>query len=189
MHDPEQARQSLGKVHIVPSDKSWPGIFSLEKKRLRPCLGPIADELQHYGSTAVARLMAKPVIDMMAPVSSLHQADTLDESLANAGYQKIDAGFFKRRFYRRPSKDDRPAFHLHLVVCPAWPIKNELLLRDWLIVHPETAREYEALKLKLATTFAEDMPQYTHGKTSFLRRVVNEARTSHGLPAENDWDE
>jgi len=81
------------------------------------------------------------------------------------------------------------AYHLHLVVSPAWPLKNELLLRDWLIQHPNIARAYEALKLKMAATCRDDMPRYTKGKTSFLREVVNDARLSQGLPLERDWDE
>ena len=80
---------------------SWPEHFSCERERLRPFIGHIADELQHYGSTAIPGLSAKPIIDMMAPVVSLDQADALDAGLATAGYQKIDAGFFKRRFFRR----------------------------------------------------------------------------------------
>jgi GrpB-like predicted nucleotidyltransferase (UPF0157 family) len=104
-------------------------------------------------------------------------------------YQKIDAGFFKRRFFRRQTDGAALTFHLHLAVAPAWPIKNELLLRDWLIQHPEAARAYEALKMELATAYGDDMPRYTEGKTAFLRSAVNDARLSLGLPIEHDWEE
>jgi GrpB-like predicted nucleotidyltransferase (UPF0157 family) len=133
--------------------------------------------------------MAKPIIDMMAPAVSLNQADVLGDVLATAGYRKIDAGFLKRRFFRRKEDDQDLAYHLHLVVSPTWPLKNELLLRDWLIQHPEVARAYEALKVELAAKYGNDMPCYTAGKTVFLRGVVNESRLSQDLPIENDWDE
>lgn len=165
------------------------GIFSQERERLRAFLGSIANELQHYGSTAVPGLRAKPVIDMMAPVASLKDADEFAEHLADAGYRKIDAGFFKRRFFRRKLESMDLAYHLHLVVAPDWPIKNELLLRDWLMQHPDIARKYETLKMELASTYGNDMPRYTDGKTSFLRNIVNEARLSRGLPIEHDWNE
>jgi GrpB-like predicted nucleotidyltransferase (UPF0157 family) len=134
-------------------------------------------------------LSAKPIIDMMGPVTSLDAADALGEPLATAGYRKIDAGFFKRRFFRREADDAGVAYHLHLVVAPAWPVKNELLLRDWLIEHPAQARAYEALKAKLAANYGDDMPQYTHGKTDFLHAAVNRARRRRGLPPEEDWEE
>lgn len=189
MHDPEHARRALGNVSLSPPDASWPAHFLRERERLRPLLGSIADDLQHYGSTAIPGLAAKPVIDMMAPVLSLDQADGLGDRLEAAGYRKIDAGFFKRRFFRWKADDANLAYHLHLVVSPSWPIKNELLLRDWLIQHPEVARAYEALKIELAAKYGHDMPRYTDGKTAFLRRVVNEARLSRGLAFEEDWEE
>ena len=94
MHDREQARRALGHVSIVRPDPSWPERFSRERDLLRPILGRIADDLQHYGSTAVPGLSAKPIIDMMAPVASLEAADALGDQLAKIGYGKIEAGFF-----------------------------------------------------------------------------------------------
>src|SRR5882724_12009965 len=170
MRDPKDTRQALGRVFMAPPDTSWPEQFLCERERLRPFLGNIADELQHYGSTAVAGISAKPIIDMMAPVVSLDQADALGCCLVTTGYQKLDAGFIKRRFFRRNAAN--LAYHLHLVVSPTWPIKNELLLRDWLIQHPEVARAYETLKVELAAIYGDDMPRYTTEKTSFLRRTV-----------------
>jgi GrpB-like predicted nucleotidyltransferase (UPF0157 family) len=187
MHDPEHARRTLGRVSIAPPDISWPEHFSYERERLRLFLGHIADELQHYGSTAIAGLSAKPIIDMMAPMVSLNQADALAPCLSTAGYEKIDAGFIKRRFFRRIAND--LSYHLHLVVSPTWPVKNELLFRDWLIQRPEVARAYEALKVELAAMYGDDMPRYTAEKTSFLRSAVNDARLCQGLPIEEDWDE
>jgi len=189
VRDPEDTRRALGHVAIAPPDADWPKLFSHERERLRLFLAQVADELQHYGSTAVPGLSAKPIIDMMGPVASLDHADSLGENLAVAGYQKIDAGFFKRRFFRRKVEGRDLAFHLHLVVAPAWPSKNELLLRDWLIRHPEVARSYEALKLQLAEDHSDDMPRYTEGKTEFLCKAVNDARLSLGLPLEHDWEE
>jgi GrpB-like predicted nucleotidyltransferase (UPF0157 family) len=90
---------------------------------------------------------------------------------------------------RKKTEGSEIAFHLHLVVSSAWPLKNELLLRDWLIQHPDIALAYEIRKVKLARKYGDDMPRYTEGKTSFLRRLVNDARRSRGLSLECDWDE
>jgi GrpB-like predicted nucleotidyltransferase (UPF0157 family) len=189
MHDREHARLALGHVSMAHSDPSWPECFSQERERLRPFLGRITGELQHYGSTAVPGLCAKPIIDMMAPVASLDQADELAENLAIAGYRKIDAGFFKRRFFRKIVEGTDLAYHLHLVVSPTWPLKNELLLRDWLIQYPDVARAYEMLKVMLAEVYGDDMPRYTEEKSTFIRRAVNDARLSLGLPVECNWEE
>ena len=189
MHRVENTRRVLGMVRIMPPDASWPEMFWHERERLKTFLGNVADELEHYGSTAVPGLSAKPIIDMMAPIPSLEDADALVSILAGAGYRKLDAGFFKRRFFRREPRGQQPAYHLHLAVCPRWPIKNELLVRDWLIQHPDIARTYEALKMDLAMAYGDDMPRYTAAKTPFLRHITNQARESRGLPMEHDWEE
>ena len=62
-------------------------------------------------------------------------------------------------------------------------------LRDWLTQHPDVARAYDLLKVKLAAVYGNDMPRYTGGKASLLRRTVDDARRSKGLPEEHDWNE
>lgn len=189
MRDPEETRRALGHVAIARPDPSWPRYFMEERERLRPFLGGLAERLQHYGSTAVPGLSAKPIVDMMAPVPSLARADAVGRKLAGAGYRAVDAGFFRRRFFRRAVEGADVAWHLHLVVATDWPLKDELLLRDWLIGHPEVARAYASLKAELAAAYGDDMPRYTEGKTLFLRRAVNDARVSAGLPLRDDWEE
>lgn len=53
-------------------------------------------------------------------------------------------------------------------------------MRDKLLVHPVVAREYEALKLRLAAACAYDRVVYTQGKTEFILRVTALARNSFG---------
>jgi hypothetical protein len=53
---------------------------------------------------------------MMAPVSSLDEAEALGQQLKMLGYCKIDAGFSKRRFFRKRTEDAKVAYNLHLVV-------------------------------------------------------------------------
>lgn len=184
-----KTRNQLGEVSVTSPDETWPAQFEAERRRLLSVLGKSGKSLQHFGSTAVPNLKAKPIIDMMAPIASLPIDCELSRRLAEFGYIEVNAGFYKRAFFRRSGNGIEPAFHLHLVVAPNWPMKNELLLRDWLIANPDLATAYEALKLELARQFPRDMPRYTSGKTAFLRAAVNEARASIGLPPERDWDE
>ena len=79
----------------------------------------------------------------------------MSSALARAGYRAIDAGFVKRRFFRREPANGPPAYHLHLVVCSTWPIKNELLVRDWLVAHADVATAYADLKRRLAGNLSD----------------------------------
>lgn len=53
---------------------------------------------------------------------------------------------------------------------------DRLLFRDYLIADPETAKEYETLKLARARDYPNDRVAYTKGKTEFVLRVTQVAR-------------
>jgi hypothetical protein len=54
---------------------------------------------------------------------------------------------------------------------------DRLLFRDYLVDHPEVAREYGALKLRLAAAFPRDRAAYTRGKSEFVDRVTARAKS------------
>ena len=59
-------------VEIAPYDPAWPQLFIEEAERLGQGLAAwLAGPIEHIGSTAVPVLAAKPVIDIMAGVTSL----------------------------------------------------------------------------------------------------------------------
>ena len=68
-------------------------------------------------------------------------------------------------------------FHLHL---QDFGDHDELYFRDYLNEHPETAKEYEKLKLSLWKPYEHDRDGYTEQKTGFVRTVTNLAITLYG---------
>lgn len=65
-------------------------------------------------------------------------------------------------------------FHIHI-----HPLgdNDELFFRDYLLTHPETAREYEALKLSLLPRYRNNRDGYTDAKSEFVGRITALART------------
>ena len=62
-------------VEIVEYDPVWPGKFDAERLLLENILKPwLTGAIEHVGSTAIAGMPAKPVIDIMAPVQNLEAA-------------------------------------------------------------------------------------------------------------------
>jgi GrpB-like predicted nucleotidyltransferase (UPF0157 family) len=49
-------------------------------------------------------------------------------------------------------------------------------VRDYLIKHPDTAREYVMLKTMLAENFRFDRDAYTDAKTEFIMMITNLAK-------------
>jgi GrpB-like predicted nucleotidyltransferase (UPF0157 family) len=78
-------------------------------------------------------------------------------------------------FIRRDERTGARTHHIHMVEhhFPQW---EALLFRDYLIQHPQVAREYEALKKSLVDTYSRDREAYTQGKSEFIRRVTEQAK-------------
>jgi GrpB-like predicted nucleotidyltransferase (UPF0157 family) len=62
-------------LELVPYDPSWPLAFQKEADTLRRVFATwLAGSIEHIGSTAIAGLSAKPVIDIMAGVRTLEES-------------------------------------------------------------------------------------------------------------------
>jgi GrpB-like predicted nucleotidyltransferase (UPF0157 family) len=171
------------EIAIVPYDPAWPRLFEIEAANLRSRLPrSLINRIEHFGSTAVSGLAAKPVIDMLVEVTSLAETKKRIVPVLEAeGYDYFwrpthgdDGPPFYAWFIKRNSANVR-THHIHMVEghFEHW---EALLFRDYLIEHPGTAREYETLKLSLAEAFPNDRVAYTNGKTEFIVRVTQAAK-------------
>lgn len=151
-------------VHIVAYDPSWPHQFERERALLA---GPLAQwivgPIEHVGSTAVAGLPAKPVIDIMAAVQNLDAARPALPVLEPLGYLYAPYHADIMHWFCKPSPSFR-THHLHLVPfgSPLWT--ERLAFRDYLRRHPAVAAEYAALKRALAKQHEVDREAYTDAK-------------------------
>ena len=53
---------------------------------------------------------------------------------------------------------------------------DRILFRNYLINHPETARAYERLKIKLAEEFRHERVSYRIAKTDFVKAITDKAK-------------
>ena len=159
-------------VRIVPYDTAWPAEFEAERSRLQPVLTPwLAGEIHHVGSTSVPGLGAKPVIDILAEVSSLEECRAAIEPLRALSYRWAPYQEERMHWFCKPSPEHR-THHLHLVVPGSEAWNEELAFRDALRAEPETARAYEELKRRLADEHIHDREAYTAAKTEFVESVL-----------------
>ena len=183
-HEQKVARVLSEHVAIQPYDPAWPESFRRERDYLVSCLPKdLLGRIEHFGSTAVPGLAAKPIVDMLVEVTDLEAVKTrIVPLLESQGYD----------YFWRPTKgDDVPPFyawfigrdpatrarthHIHMVE-DGFPHWESLRFRDYLIANPGVAREYEALKRQLASEHAHDRVAYTRGKAEFIERVTAAAR-------------
>ena len=141
-------------VAIAPYDPRWPELFQQEKAYLLSCLPPeMIRRIEHFGSTAVPGLNAKPIIDMLVEVSSLedtkvHIVPVLEAQDYDYFWRPTigDLSPYYAWFIKRDSAGVR-THHLHMVEADFehW---DRLLFRDFLIAHPDLAAEYHRLKMR-----------------------------------------
>lgn len=107
--------------------------------------------LHHIGSTAIPNLQAKPIIDFLLEAQSLRAVDDCAERLAKSGYEaRGEYGISGRRYFNKKPTDEAVAFHLHAYLADSFQIRRYLAFRDYLIVKPEVAAQYAALRTGLS---------------------------------------
>ena len=177
------ARLIREHVEIVPYDPRWTDVFEREKAHLLDVLPQdVLRRIEHFGSTAVPGMPAKPIVDMLVEVNALDDVKTrVVPVLAAEGYDYIwrptsgaDVPPWYAWFIKRDSAGAR-THHIHMVEAdfPQW---ESLEFRDYLRAHPDVGAEYAALKRRLAAQFPNDRVAYTEGKTEFVRRVTAASR-------------
>ena len=78
-------RYGGGSIVVSDYDPAWPAMFEHECTRLHAALDPFVLTIEHFGSTAVPGLAAKPIIDLQASVRRLAEARCV-EPLQTLGY-------------------------------------------------------------------------------------------------------
>lgn len=159
------------QVRLHESTSLWAGLYLEEEQRLKSALGPVLLGIEHYGSTSVSGIKAKPIIDILAGISRLEAGPTLTTPLAALGYDYMgDKVVPGHHIFGKGAERT----HLLHVVEHGSPIWNEALrFRDALRADRQLAREYEQLKVSLSEQYAERRSEYTAAKAAFIQSVLD----------------
>jgi GrpB-like predicted nucleotidyltransferase (UPF0157 family) len=169
----------MDEVVIVDYDPRWPLLFHEEAKRSRGVLDPsLIVGLEHFGSTAIPGIAAKPIIDILIAVRSLAAAqETFIEALAKLDYvywadnPKKDRIFFVKGM---PPFGPKRSHHVHVTELHG-EMWQRLAFRDYLRAHPEEAETYDRLKRRLAAKHQTDREAYTDAKSVYVESVMRKA--------------
>ncbi|WP_350454719.1 GrpB family protein [Slackia heliotrinireducens] len=136
------------------------------------------ERISHIGSTAVDGIWAKSIVDVMVELSAGADMKKAAEALEGADFImmsnegnriSLNLGYTKDGFAEK-------VYHVHL---RRTGDNDELYFRDYLNAHPQTAKDYEALKLRLWKQFEHDRDAYTDAKAEFIKAVTAKAREEY----------
>jgi GrpB-like predicted nucleotidyltransferase (UPF0157 family) len=180
-------KEELGQlfpIEIVPYNPGWKATFDIEKNILLSTLSQtIILRIEHFGSTAVPGLSAKTIIDILIEIPPL--TDKLKEKIIEIMktiaydfiWRKDDVVpymMFAKGYTLEGIKGQ--AFHIH-IADKTHSLWDRVYFRDYLIQHPENAKEYEKLKFRLMEKHKYDRENYTNAKTEFITRITELAKS------------
>jgi len=159
------------RVRIVDYDSRWPERYEAEHQRLAAALGDAAVDIQHVGSTSVPGLASKPVVDILLGLRRYPMQPAQVAAVSSLGYEALgEVGIPGRQFFRKGSPRTH---HVHATEwgSPFWT--SHVRFRDHLRRNPDSMREYDGLKRRLAAECGDDRAAYSAAKAPFIRGILS----------------
>ncbi len=144
-----------------------------EASVLRAALGPNLLAVHHIGSTAIAGLRAKPILDLLPVVQNLDEVDPKRENLERVGYEWWgEFGLPGRRYATKNEPNTgRRLVQLHCYGVGALDIDRHLAFRDYLRRNPELVTAYEDEKVRCLSLHPDNSHEYGRCKSAWLDAV------------------
>lgn len=186
------------KIEVHPYNELWPFLFEQIKQDLTLTLATWHPEIEHFGSTAVPGLSAKPVIDVLVGLEEKSHLDAIIRPMQDKRYIYY-ANFTEENPERRlfvglqssapslPTQFDdwdqiphetinaHRLSHIHVWWRESKEWTRHIAVRDYLIAHPAQRRTYDQIKLKLANEDWQDGMVFNEAKNDFLKELEREA--------------
>jgi GrpB-like predicted nucleotidyltransferase (UPF0157 family) len=157
---------------VTPRPVEWRARFEFHQTVIA---GVVSDaSIEHIGSTAIGFIRSKDVVDILVGLTNPGLAGAVAElELRNYALEGQRDGHCWMSW---PGPENRSVV-VHVVRFNGEIWNARLAFRDTLLANRCIALEYEALKHSLAST-TDDWTVYTSGKSSFVARVVRDAKPS-----------
>lgn len=169
-------------IDIVDWCNTWPGQFQMLAQQIKEALGWRALAIDHVGSTAVAGLPAKAIIDIDLIVADPDDEACYVPALERAGFELRvrEPWWFGHRLLRHAE----PACHLHVFGYDSPEVIKHRIFRDWLRGNPSDRMLYAASKREaaaLSQAAGEHSMQYNARKEIVIKEIYQRAFVATGL--------
>lgn len=167
------------EMSVVPYNDLWAEMYQREKILLSSIFGNLIIDIQHFGSTAVKGLSAKPIIDIMIVVNDIVQIEEFISTMQQYAYiARGENGIVGRRYFVKldPENCDIHTHHLHIYQNGNSHISDELMFRDYLRINNKALKEYEKVKINASLKFTYSPREYSDAKTDCVLRIMDKAK-------------
>lgn len=163
-------------VELVEHTDEWKDLFKQEKVLLENLIGEHVISIEHIGSTAIGGIAAKPLLDLMIGVRSLNNVENFDRrklkeaGIYHLGRVEIEGKLVYAKFSDLKELTKTHVYHVVEHEGDWW--HRHTAFRDYLMEHPEIAKDYETLKKALVQLHPENEAAYAEGKKQFIDDVL-----------------
>ena len=168
----------LFPIRIVPYNPAWITLFEQEKVLIIKVLGDeLALNIEHIGSTSIAGLAAKPVIDMLVETPKLSDEikQFITKRLETVGYGNMHNSETETKMTFGKGYDltvvSAQTYHVHIREKGNMP-QDEIYFRDYLRQNSDARDEYAKLKYELAEKHQFNREKYMQAKTEFIKKCL-----------------
>lgn len=189
------------KIQFEEYNPAWNQSFEHIKKELIEAIGFLNPKIEHIGSTSIAGLSAKPIIDILVGLENEKDLEETIAPLIEQGYQYYVV-YNEFMPYRRLFVKHKPSFntlaipslireevdvpkntlehsqrlaHVHILPYHSEHWLRHIAFRDYLRSHPSLKKEYQQLKEKLSRQEWVDGNEYNQAKDCFIKREEQHA--------------
>ncbi|MCB5249650.1 MAG: methylated-DNA--[protein]-cysteine S-methyltransferase [Candidatus Cloacimonetes bacterium] len=159
------------QVKLSCNNHNWNELFQIEKEAILSILDISSDQIQHIGSTAVPGVCAKPIIDIMLGIKPEQETDIL--SILNRIGWQYKANFDPKEWhFLAKGVGDFYTHHLHVCHYKSNFYNNHVGFREVMLKYPDELKEYEELKQRISSNFAQNRQEYTKAKADFIVSTI-----------------
>ena len=172
-----QDSATLGLKHglnlLVDYDPRWPAAYAAEEERILAAMGDRVMAIEHYGSTSIQGLRAKPIIDILVGIRTEAEWIQCKASLEALGYDYAEHAGVPDHFIFGRGRDRSERTHLvHVIEYGSATWRDSLAFRDALRADPILAVQYQGVKEQAIAQAPEGRAAYTDLKGPFVAAVV-----------------
>ncbi|WP_372655594.1 GrpB family protein [Halobacteriovorax sp.] len=158
------------KIQFLPYTPMYKEFYLKECKALEKVLRNNCIDIHHVGSTAISKIKAVPVLDILCIAHTLDGISIFEDEFNRLGLTLVkEEKGPERMIFERKSKDDGTVLSRIYIYEKSDPRIDDILdLRDYLNKNEEAAKSYEASKLE----FSKDADSYESKKSALIDVIL-----------------
>jgi len=154
-------------ISVVEYDSNWKTLFDKEQIKLSEVMAPNAVLIEHIGSTSIAGMAAKPIIDIMVEVSDIDAVTESVSGMEALGYlAKGENGIAGRRYFQKGG--NQRSHHVHVFQSGDENLIRHRAFKEYVQSHTDVAKRYMDIKKAAVGICNNDINVYMALKNDFI---------------------